>query len=497
MSIFGGNLTLVAVSLLVGWVALWPCRRLLGAWGYHLAAFPIGLLAWPVGAALAEVTGGLYQLSIAMLAAFLVALVGSLVCWYLGGDDGDARVATWTWFAHGGAVLGLAAVVSAAGYSILGYDSVFHYEAWGLWLFDTGRLTTLIAGAYGMFLPSLHAANRAFGGDWTYVVYPIMAAHLIALLAYGLARTLPHSISRAWRVVIVTASLVLLATTSPFLFHSLNVHSHMASALFFTLALLGVHEAFLGAGRTADKTALAWSTVAGLALGGFALVRTDGLAYAVVVLALAAVLNMRDPSRRRLIGLHGGLYAMIAIAYGAAFIGLGVWHERKMSGKMAGAVIVATLVFAAASYAGPWFSRWFKGRQALLLTVVGLNLMAIAGAYLLRPAGFAVAVPNMVGNLASAGGYGLLWYFIAGSALVTLVLRRGWVDHEWTDYALYAFFQFFAIALIVHGLTHEGRLSPADSFSRLAFHAVPLFFWYLGTVAGGLVQTLSIPRSTR
>ena len=55
----------------------------------------------------------------------------------------------------------------------------------------------------------------------------------------------------------------------------------------------------------------------------------------------------------------------------------------------------------------------------------------------------------------------------------------------------------FAIAVIVHGLMHEGRLSRADSFSRLAFHAVPLFFWYLGTVAGGLVQTLSSPRSTR
>jgi len=497
MAVFGGNFLLVAISLLVGWVALWPCRRLLGPWGYHLASFPIGLLAWPVGAALAEVSGGLYHFRIAMLSAVMVALIGSLVCWFVAGGEGSTRVPVWSWFAHGSAVLGLAGFVSAAGYSILGYDSVFHYETWGLWLFDTGRLTPLIVGAYGMFLPSLHAANRAFGGDWTYVVYPVMAAHLLALLGYGLWRTLPAALSRAWRIAIVAAVVVLMATTSPFLFHTLNVHSHMASALFFTLALLGVYEAFLGRGRTADKTALAWSLVAGLSLGGFALVRTDGLAYAVVALALAAVLNMVDPHPRRLLGLHGGLYAVIAIAYGAAFIGLGVWHERKMSGKMAAAVIVATLLFAAASYAGPWFSRWFKNTRVLLLTVVGLNLVAIAGAYVLRPAGFAAAVPNMVGNLASAGGYGLLWYFIAGSTLVTLVLRRGWVDHEWTDYALYAFFQFFAIALIVHGLTHEGRLSPADSFSRLAFHAVPLFFWYLGTVAGGLVQTLSIPRSTR
>ena len=494
---FSGNFALVTVSLLVGWIALWPCRRLLGAWGYHLAAYPIGLLAWPVGAALTEVTGGLYQLGIAALAAVLVALVGSLTCWFVASGHGDASVPTWTWFAHGAVVLGLAGVFSAAGYSVLGYDSVFHYEMWGLWLFDTGRLTLRIVGAYGMFLPSMHAANRAFGGDWTFVVYPVMAAHLLALLGYALWRTLPAALTRAWGVAIVSATLVLLATTSPFLFHTLNVHSHMASAMYFTLAIIGVYEAFLGLGKIADKTALAWSLVAGLSLGGFALLRTDGFAYAVVVLALAAVLNMVDPNPRRLLALHGGLYAVIAITYGAAFIGLGVWHEDRMSGKMAGTVIVLTLLISAASYAGPWFSRWFRNRQTLLLTVVGLNFAAIVGAYVLRPAGFEVAMTNMVGNLASAGGYGLLWYFIAGSALVTLVLRQGWADHEWTDYALYAFFQFFAIAVIVHGLVHEGRLSRADSFSRLAFHAVPLFFWYLGTVGGGLVQTLTGPRSTR
>ena len=38
--------------------------------------------------------------------------------------------------------------------------------------------------------------------------------------------------------------------------------------------------------------------------------------------------------------------------------------------------------------------------------------------------------------------------------------------------------QFFAIALVVHGLAHPGRLSSADSFNRVAFHIVPIALWY-------------------
>ena len=53
-------------------------------------------------------------------------------------------------------------------------------------------------------------------------------------------------------------------------------------------------------------------------------------------------------------------------------------------------------------------------------------------------------------------------------------VRRG------ADVTLFAIAQFFAIALVVFGVAHPGRLATADSFNRVAFHMVPVAMWYIG-----------------
>ena len=54
-------------------------------------------------------------------------------------------------------------------------------------------------------------------------------------------------------------------------------------------------------------------------------------------------------------------------------------------------------------------------------------------------------------------------------------MRRG------PAFTLFAIGQFFAIALVVHGVAHPGRIASADSFNRVAFHMVPIALWYIGS----------------
>ena len=97
-----------------------------------------------------------------------------------------------------------------------------------------------------------------------------------------------------------------------------------------------------------------------------------------------------------------------------------------------------------------------------------------------RSGGFVRAVRNMGVNLLLTGGYHSLWYVIVAVAVLAFILHRKRLWSSWYGYLAYALVQFFLIAMVVHGALHPGRLSVSDSFNRIAFHTVPLAFWFIG-----------------
>lgn len=485
------NVALVVASLFAGWVALRPAARRLGAWGYHLAAFPIGLLAWPLAAAIADATGALFGAKTAALALVVLAVAGAALAWaFARGERGGERVPAWTYGAWGVGVLAAALLFARIGATAGAYDSMFHYHSWGIWLRDTGRVTAWIAGSYDYLLPSMHAGTLALGGDWTYVVYPVIALHTLALLGYATWRTLAGLPSRP-RLACVAGAVALLATTSPFLFNALYVHSNGVSAMYLLLAVVALGGAF---GLDAEEPAAAWGLVAGCAAAGLGLARTDGLAYAFVIFGAAAVLHLRKPSLRAFAAVLVGYLATLGAVYAEALWRLGLWESRKMDGRTALAMLAATVAFfaLAALLARLRAMRPLALGSRAFLAAGALQAAAVVALAATRPERFAKAVGAMAGNLFVVGGHGWLWYVLAGVVAVAVAFRSSWRRDGWETPALVAFvaWQFAAVALVVHGVKHPGRLSTADSFNRAAFHIVPVLFWFATAVTGGLVRTL-------
>ncbi|MDH4140470.1 MAG: hypothetical protein OEV43_07855 [Coriobacteriia bacterium] len=494
----GAAYTLTTLGL--GWVVLFPLRQRLGIVGYHLASYPTGLLAWPVVACVSSLVGQPFGVETVFFGVLPYLFFGLLFARSLAPVSKSGGESVWpresravaSYVIWGVGICGIAAVVQGTGATAVGYDSVFHYAAWGSWLDLTGKIGAEIAGAYGALIPSAIAASRVFGVGWLASPWPILALHVVAIVGVGV-REATRGLARVWRIAIPAITVALMVASAPFLAHSIYLHSHMISAAYLALALMALRHAFVPIQPPfAEDAVFAWCFVAGVATAGLALARPDGLAYALVPLAVAVVARLHGPRpARTLTAFLVPLLAFLGLFYGTAFLETRGWGGDKLTAKTAAAVIVALAIVGIAGafldripHAGPWLA---SRRHALLAATV-LNAVALIGLFLVRTEELRATTTIMFGNLTEHGGYGSLWVVAAAMIVLSVAWARVWRPDTWSLLLLFAIGQFFAVAVVVHGLGHPGRLSPADSFARVAFHVVPLVFWYGGSIAAGLTR---------
>ena len=495
-----GGVLVTALSLVGGWIGLWPVRGQIGRVGYPVVSYMIGLLAWPLATSLLSLAGtGFRPLVPVVLLTAALFVVSTLVARGSREAPAEGRATrAWHLVVWGCAVIGLSLAVDVTGLTSAGYDSLFHYEAWGVWLSETGTLTAEVIGLYGVFIPSLHAASRYLGSDWTSVHYAVLSLHLAVLFAVAVREWSRRRVGAAASWLITLGSTALLVLTPRFFHHILYVHSHMITAAYLMLALFAIQRAYLGAGDVAappraDQRA-AWLLVAGLASAGLALTRTDGIAYVAALLVVGTLAYLASDTPTRDHALFVGAAALpIGLVYGASFAALGVWQATKLSGRTAGLVLAGlgvaagiTLVIGRVPHVGAWLRS--PGRALALLT--GLEVTAVLGLATLDPDGFIESTANMVTNLFSTGGNGNLWFAAVAMVGLSLVWGSQFRAERWPLLLVAVIVQFMVIAVAVHGVGHPGRLSPADSFNRVSFHVIPLIFWYAATVVTSLVAEL-------
>ena len=479
---------LVLLTLLIGWAALWPIRRQLGATGYHLSAFVAGVLGWSFGAIVSSLTGRPLD---AISALGGVALFCGVVWWiarrsFVDVDVLEDRTVGWQTFAvAAGLTGGLSGLIAITRFTIASSDSYAGVWPMSIALARDGALTADLLATRGVTTLAVGAGQIMVGGGWMYVFYPMLAAALLGMLALLIWEGSPAGTSARVKVSVIVAITVLSLIDPTFFYHSLYVHSHMLSALFLLTAVGAIHLA-----RDADTAAArSWLMVSGLATAGLVLTRPDGLAYAFVPVAVAlAYLTTSDEPRPLNVGaFYLALLIPVGATFGAGIVETGLWEHSKLSATTALAMIallgvtmfVPSIVRAVRTRLR---LRWVPSGTRLLPALTGAALALIALAWLLGPEAFTVAAENGYANLTVDGGWGPFWFMVAGFMVASTASgdALGWRVR--TRELFLTIVLFLEIVALVHGTSHSGRLGAGDSLNRVMFHLVPLVLLYMGWV---------------
>ncbi len=479
--------TFVGATLLLGWAMLWPLRGRLGEAGFHLAAYPAGLLGWSLLAALHSVPAVPYSpVSVAVSALVVVAGFAALVARVASGDPAGATVRPASFALAGTVALAVAVASEAWGLSFATPDSWANYGAMGYRIRDTGLVFSRLMEERSWLVPAMHAAHIFFGGEWLTAAYPTAAVWVAGITGWGVLRSAPAGVSRAARSTVAAATVALMVSAPMFAWQAFYVHSHMVTALFLTLAILALVMSRAGASAS-------WLAVAGVGAAGVALARPDGLAYAAVPLALAMAVALEDDVRRRAAAFLASFWAPLALAYGVAYARLGVWETAKLNGRLAAASLAALALLAAVLLVAPRvlpaFRAWLSGEPLMRLGVAA-SAVAVASLAALRPEHFVKAATPMMTNLVALGSHGPLWTALAATlalaALFPSLRRRA----PGLAVVASAILVSLAVAMVVHAAEHPGRLGATDSFNRIAFHFAPLAWWFVGALAMSAVAGL-------
>ena len=487
------------IAVVIGWVLLWPMRHRLGAVDYHTAALPVGLLVF--GSA-----SGVATLASRPLDGWIVAASAAILGVVTWGSSAlssrrqtpGAVSETPQHVGVSGFVAMLASIsvvgrlAAATALTVATNDAFVEFWPMSIALSRGDGLWLEAMSERGAVIPGAGAVHIMLGADWVYALYPLMAMSTLAILGFEIARgsnLLPRR-ARLGVWAVAAAAVAYLGTESSFVFHSIFVHANLVSGLFLLLAVVALarcRERIDG-----GESPTAHLVLAGLAAAGLALARPDGLAYALVpVIGLTAILTRAQLRHADVAAFYAALLVPVAAVYGAVFERYGMWRATKLSGTVAFAMVSVLVVSAVAPYLVAAVDRRVGGRVrgdrvfAVAFTAMGLVLALVAA---LKTESVVMSLTNSWINLfGGGGGYGATWWWLAGLTIVSIFTGDA-IKHDGTArFVLGALMSFLVMAIVIHGVSHPGRVNALDSFTRLAFQALPLAVFYVALVVRRIV----------
>lgn len=152
MSVFMPEVGVAVVAFVVGWVGLWPVRNHLGAWGYHMAAFPVGMLGWSLGAVVSSLLGRGYDALSAAVGLLLYVVIQWVIATLVarGRPESESRVDVRSYLVAGALFLALVLVFAWSRFTIASGDSWASYWPRAARLSTSGALdaVTLDSAAF-------------------------------------------------------------------------------------------------------------------------------------------------------------------------------------------------------------------------------------------------------------------------------------------------------------------------------------------------------------
>lgn len=492
MSAYIAQIGPTLLALLAGWVILWSIRHRVGPVLFHLSAASVGLVSFAVAAAASTLAGTAFgPLVLAGAVALLAGLVSLLARGERAGRDRRQEVPVSGFFFTAAGMVFVGGVTTFMGATIATNDALVWYWPMSLELARDGAYSSMVFSTRGTLIPAFGAVHALMGADWAFAAYPLVATQVLALVGLSLRRlgAATGMGKKAWLPAM--CAVVFLILEPSFIFQAFFVHSHMLSALYLLIAGIALWEVraleHLETDGGSRDRAVAALVVAGFATAGLALVRPDGIAYAMVVVAAAvAALTRPGQDARRTSAYFSASAGVVAFVYLASLARLGLWESDKLSGVLA----LGVLGVLCASSLLPVAVRLLAEKTPIdvrsdrfLVFAIGVVTAAHAAVAIIMPDSLVLSVHNGVTNLlGGGGGYGPLWYLFAGMLALSVVTGDA-IDCRAPRASVFmTIVLFFLVASMVHATTHPGRIGDLDSFTRVAFHVIPLGVWYAATI---------------
>jgi hypothetical protein len=459
-----GELSIAAVLFLAGMGALAPLGNRIPRVGRAWLAFPTGAAIYLLAVPLLIITTGTLDPIVALVLTGAVGAIGVVLGWRSGSFGGTSVAASLIGLA---VTVGVVLFTRSVHLTRLSPDS-FRYLGVAVDLLRPDALDHVLPGhLVTRFIgyPSLLALHDLTDRRYLASMGPLFGVSGMGYLAWFLWSSTTQSLPSRRRVVLVVASLALLATSNRFLYMMFYLNGHIEVAVFLLVAVSAIWLAV-----TLDEKA--WAIPAGLALGVTVLFRPEMTLVALIILVSVAASRATMAVRIRLV-------VPLAVST-VVWYGIILWnHGAKGNEVSLTAPVFSGLVLVGLGIAGVLLGELKALRGvARYADIAMLVVMTVALGVLIaiEPTVFVDSFTATFHNLTRDG----LWLFTWFGLL--LLLPFGLVVARIPDGRLWsAPIMGFALAFWLLPLIREGawRVGQGDSGNRILSHFVAIVVAFL------------------
>lgn len=446
----------------------------LGLFRGSLDIISIGLLSFPTGAALWVIYStiilvlGIPFTSTTMLTSSILWLVGASVVIYLRKEFNKSDLAVLT-------------VITCVFVIILGsylYSSivVMTNDSWAY--LSMGRILPRNAGFpiprirlwvsdYGYFVGLIFAGASFFKFDYVYTYMPIISIWFALSFGWLLYKAQRKYLAPLWAGLFSVLAVLIYASTYFIIFQSFYVHANLTASVYFTLAVVSLWF------YITDKKVV-WLVLETLFLVSFALSRTEGPLFALLILLVT--ISSKEVSYKRAVGCITAFTLLMAFwNYKLLSVSGFVFENAASTPERIWFVITAVTVFwVFALFSGSsWVTR-IKSNLPLMMHYI-LALWALFFTFSSESVVAQVHFRDILYALFVTGSWEGTWLLVIVLAGYSLVLKPFKSESLYVNIIIH----YLASLYIIKYKIGECSLSNVASINRMLLHIFPTIIFYL------------------
>jgi hypothetical protein len=274
----------------------------------------------------------------------------------------------------------------------------------------------------GVFAYLIHSAGLAFGFDYIYALYPLMALSFFLFFFWSLFSPLKERrLALNGELIFSLIASLFLVSSYFILFHTVYIHSNLIFGIYVFIAIIGLWNRLVRKERN-------WLVISFVALTTSSFCRLEGALFSLIIISVFISLEIISSKEKM---FYIGAFSLIVIIWHMKLFFTLSLNTSKYFLSPKRALTVATLYVL--TFVLLWLSqkrplrKWKKYLPILMLYVLSVGWSILILTLGLRIKG-GLLVLNRYGflllNMMKQGGWGITWIAVVLFFVVALFLKR-------------------------------------------------------------------------